>query len=79
MFDFFDEIIEFLNQLIKRYEYQDLFEQGFVNQIVEVVKAILHWISDIGFAPLGYAWFFPVTFIFLYREYRSRHKGGGLV
>lgn len=74
MFSFFDEIIQFLNDLIDKYNYKDLEELGFINQLVSLVKAILNWIRDIGFAPLGYAWIFPVAFIFLYREYRARHK-----
>lgn len=78
MFDFFQEIINFLNDLIEHYNYKTIDELGFINQIVQIVKSILQWIRDIGFAPLGYAWIFPVTFIFLYREYRSRHKKQGV-
>lgn len=74
MFSFFEEIIDFLNALIDKYNYEDLEELGFVNQLVQLIQTILNWIKDIGFAPLGFAWIFPVTFIFLYREYRARHK-----
>lgn len=74
MNSFFEKIINFLNDLIEHYNYETIDELGFINQIVQVVQAILNWIRDLGFSPLGYAWVFPVTFIFLYREYRTRHK-----
>lgn len=76
MFDFFQKIIDFLNELIARYNYSDLEELFFISQIVAVVKAVLQWIKDIGFAPLGYAWMFPLTFYFLFVEYKRRGKGG---
>lgn len=76
MDSFFQEIIDFLNGIIDKYNYETLDELFFITQIKNIVSAIFQWIKDIGFAPLGYAWAFPVTFVFLYREYRARHKAG---
>ena len=72
MFNFMNKIIDFLNQLIDKMNYSDLEELGFLKSIVDIVRAILHWINDIAFAPLGLQWIFPVLFIMLFMEFKFR-------
>lgn len=74
MFDFFEEIIDFLNQLIEKYNYNDLFELSFIRQIVQAVESILNWIRSFNFKPLNFEWVFPVVFLSLYLEWRNRNR-----
>lgn len=79
MFSFFEEISQFLNYYYDNYLFPATDEvRYYLRIIVEAALAILEFIREIAYSPLGLGWLYPVLLVTLFFEWRARHKGKGL-
>lgn len=76
MFDFFEEIVDFLNERIQMMQNDD-YANAFGLQFYQTIRQILLFIRALNLAPLGYGFILPTTFIALFFEWRARHKKSG--
>lgn len=79
MFSFFEELIEFFQYYYNEYLYPAGNEvKQYLHIMLEAARAVLEFISDIAYSPLGLNWLYPVLLVTLFFEWRARHKGKGI-
>ena len=76
MFDFFQECINFFNEILQKFTDSSAYSY-FDIQIVYAVRAVFQFIKSIAFAPLGLRFIVPFAFVSIVAEWKARHHKGG--
>lgn len=64
MFDFFDEIIKFINQFIGSQAPNPVFQQ-----LHQLINNLMAWLRNLSYSPIGFTWILPVCFFALWRDW----------